>query len=71
MFLCGSPATVVETLQKREHDLGFQNLVAMLQFGTLPAELTDKNLRMFAGEVMPKLQASSPHVARETAPAAE
>ncbi len=71
MFICGSPNTVVETLQKREQDMKFENLVAMLQFGALSAEMTDKNLRMFANEVMPKLQASSPQGARETIPAAE
>jgi hypothetical protein len=70
MLICGSPETVVETLQKRESDLKFENLVAMLQFGTLPAELTDKNLRMFATEVMPNLQTAAQGV-RETAPAAE
>jgi hypothetical protein len=62
---------VVETLQKREQDMKFENLVAMLQFGTLSAEMTDKNLRMFANEVMPKLQTSSPQGARESIPAAE
>ena len=71
MFICGSPETVTEILQKREHDLKFQNLVAMLQFGTLGAEMTDKNLRMFATEVMPKRQASPPQGALEPAPAAE
>jgi alkanesulfonate monooxygenase SsuD/methylene tetrahydromethanopterin reductase-like flavin-dependent oxidoreductase (luciferase family) len=57
MFVCGSPATVVETMERRFAEMGFGNLVGMLQFGTLPRELTEKNLRLFAAEVMPKLRA--------------
>ena len=56
MFVCGSAATVAETLERRQSEMGFENLVSMLQFGTLPAELTEKNLRLFAAEVMPKLR---------------
>jgi hypothetical protein len=39
-----------------QQDLGVGNLIAMLQFGTLPADLTEKNLRLFASEVMPFLR---------------
>jgi alkanesulfonate monooxygenase SsuD/methylene tetrahydromethanopterin reductase-like flavin-dependent oxidoreductase (luciferase family) len=56
MFVCGSPSTVVELMQRRYAEMGFGNLVGMLQFGTLPRELTEKNLRLFAAEVMPKLR---------------
>ena len=56
MFLCGSPATVVETLQRCQAEMGFGNIAPMLQFGTLPHELTEKNVRMFAAEVMPKVR---------------
>jgi alkanesulfonate monooxygenase SsuD/methylene tetrahydromethanopterin reductase-like flavin-dependent oxidoreductase (luciferase family) len=56
MFVCGSPSTVVELMQQRYAEMGFGNLVGMLQFGTLPRELTEKNLRLFASEVMPKLR---------------
>jgi alkanesulfonate monooxygenase SsuD/methylene tetrahydromethanopterin reductase-like flavin-dependent oxidoreductase (luciferase family) len=56
MFVCGSPSTVVELMQQRHAEMGFGNLVGMLQFGTLPRELTEKNLRLFASEVMPKLR---------------
>jgi hypothetical protein len=43
-------------MQRRYAEMGFGNLVGMLQFGTLPRELTEKNLRLFAAEVMPKLR---------------
>jgi hypothetical protein len=36
--------------------LGFQNLLCLLQFGTLPRDLTEKNIRLFAREVLPALQ---------------
>ena len=36
---------------------GFQNFVAMMQFATLPADLTRKNIDLFAGKVMPGVRA--------------
>ena len=55
MIVAGSPKTVRETLIKRQQELGFGHLIAMLQIGTQPAEQTDKSLRLFASEVMPYL----------------
>ena len=37
--------------------LGFQNLLCLMQFATLPRDLTEKNIRLFAREVLPALQA--------------
>lgn len=56
MFICGSPATVAERLERHHREMGIGRLVTMLQFGTLPRELTEKNMRLFAGEVMPRLR---------------
>jgi hypothetical protein len=56
MIMCGSPKTVVERLTRRHEEMDFGHLVTMLQFGTLPADLTERNIRMFASEVMPKLR---------------
>jgi alkanesulfonate monooxygenase SsuD/methylene tetrahydromethanopterin reductase-like flavin-dependent oxidoreductase (luciferase family) len=56
MFICGSPDTVVSKLAEMQEIMGFGNLVTMLQFGTLSAELTEKSTRLFASEVMPKLR---------------
>ena len=53
MFLCGSPATVREKLQQYQQEIGFGYLLPLLQFGTLPHELTKKNTEIFAKEVMP------------------
>jgi hypothetical protein len=37
--------------------LGVGNLLGLFQLGTLPADLTRKNMQLFAREVMPALQA--------------
>ena len=37
-------------------EIGFGNLLVMLQFGTLPADLTRRNMERFAEGVMPKLK---------------
>ncbi len=34
----------------------FGNLLVMCQFGTLPADLTRKNLELFAKDVLPALR---------------
>lgn len=56
MFVCGSAKTVTETLTRYQRDLGFGNLLVMLQFGTLPADLTRRNMDRFAESVMPALR---------------
>lgn len=55
-FICGSPETVRARLADYHGEIGFGHLLAMLQFGTLPAELTRKNMELFASEVMPHLR---------------
>ena len=54
--IVGSPATVRDKLQHYIEKLGVGNLLGLFQIGTLPAELTKKNLTIFAKEVMPALQ---------------
>jgi len=56
IFLCGSPDSVRSQLVEAHRKLGFQNFLANLHFATLPRDLTEKNLRLFATEVMPALQ---------------
>ena len=56
IILCGSPDTVRKQLVDSHRLLGFQNFLAMLQFATLPRDLTEKNIRLFAREVLPALQ---------------
>lgn len=52
----GSPRTVRERLMAYQQEMGFGKLVPLLQFGTLPADLTRKNMELFAGEIMPALR---------------
>jgi len=53
----GSPDTVRKILTDSHHQAGFDHLLLMPQFGTLPADLTEKNIRLLATEVIPALKA--------------
>jgi hypothetical protein len=57
IIVCGSPDTVRRQFMDTHRLLGFQNLLCLLQFGTLPRDLTERNIRLFTREVMPALQA--------------
>jgi hypothetical protein len=69
MFICGSAATVRERLADAQKAIGFNRLLPLLQFGTLPHDLTIKNATLFAREVMPQLRPLGE--AKATAKAAE
>jgi alkanesulfonate monooxygenase SsuD/methylene tetrahydromethanopterin reductase-like flavin-dependent oxidoreductase (luciferase family) len=51
--ILGSPATVTEKLRAYQQEMGFGIFCALLHFGTLPHDLTTRNLELFAKEVMP------------------
>ena len=69
MVVAGSAATVRERLAAYSRELGVGNLIAMLQIATLPADLTEKNLRLFAKDVMPYLREQTPRAVRQPAEA--
>jgi alkanesulfonate monooxygenase SsuD/methylene tetrahydromethanopterin reductase-like flavin-dependent oxidoreductase (luciferase family) len=56
LALVGSPATVRQQLEHWQRVLGFGVLIAFLHFGSLPTDLTRKNLELFASQVMPKMR---------------
>lgn len=56
MFICGSPETVRQRLEHYHGQIGFGHLLSLLQFGTLPADLTRKNMELYAGAVLPHLR---------------
>ncbi len=56
IIVCGSPDTVRKTIIDRHRRAGFGNLVCMMQFGTLPGDLTEKNIRLFTSEVLPAIR---------------
>jgi alkanesulfonate monooxygenase SsuD/methylene tetrahydromethanopterin reductase-like flavin-dependent oxidoreductase (luciferase family) len=55
--IVGSAATVRDKLLEYGKKLGVGNLLGLFQLGTLPADLTRKNMQLFARDVMPALQA--------------
>lgn len=57
MVICGGPRTVREAFAHHQKNMGFGNLIAMMQIATQPAEQTEKSLRLFASEVAPHLRA--------------
>jgi hypothetical protein len=60
MLICGIKATVREKLEEYQSEIGFGHLLTLMQFGTLPAELTRKNLEIYAKEVMPHFRGMKP-----------
>ncbi len=56
MIICGSPDTVVQQLETYQKQIGFGKLIAMMQFGTLPHDLTKRSMELFARKVMPRLR---------------
>ena len=56
IFLCGSADTVCDLLTTYQQKIGFGHLICLLQFGTLPADLTRRNLELFARKVMPRVR---------------
>jgi alkanesulfonate monooxygenase SsuD/methylene tetrahydromethanopterin reductase-like flavin-dependent oxidoreductase (luciferase family) len=57
LLVCGRPATVRSAFENYWKDMRFGNLLVLCQFGTLPAELTGRNMELFAREVMPAVKA--------------
>lgn len=57
MIVCGSAQTVRQRFEAYWQDMHFDNLLTMLHFGTLPEDLTRRNMELFAQEVLPALQA--------------
>ena len=56
LIVCGSPATARRALESYWKDMRFGNLLVLCQFGTLPADLTRRNMELFAREVMPAMK---------------
>jgi len=54
--IVGSPATVRDRMAGLIRALGVGNVLTLLQLGTLPADLTRRNMELFAAEVMPALR---------------
>jgi alkanesulfonate monooxygenase SsuD/methylene tetrahydromethanopterin reductase-like flavin-dependent oxidoreductase (luciferase family) len=55
-IIAGSPATVRERLREAVEMLRVGHLMCLLHIGTMPKELTMKNLELFSTEVLPYLK---------------
>ena len=58
--ICGSPATVRDQLQGAIENLRVGNLMVLLHIGSMPHELTLKNIDLFSREVLPHLRDNWP-----------
>jgi len=56
LIVCGSPATARRAFETYWKEMRFGNLLVLCQFGTLPADLTRRNMELFAREVMPAVK---------------
>jgi hypothetical protein len=57
MIICGSPDTVRDALTSYWGEMHFDNLLTMMHFGNLSAELTRQSMELFAAKVLPAIQA--------------
>ena len=55
-IIAGSPATVRDRLREAIKGLNVGHLMVLLHIGSMPKELTEKNIRLFGQEVMPHLK---------------
>lgn len=55
-LICGSPDTVADMITEFAKEYRIGNLHAMLQFGSMPSELTKYNIDLFSSEVVPRLR---------------
>jgi alkanesulfonate monooxygenase SsuD/methylene tetrahydromethanopterin reductase-like flavin-dependent oxidoreductase (luciferase family) len=68
LFVCGSAKTVKETLIGYVKDIRLGNLLALMQFGTLPGDLTRRSMERFAESVMPDLRKAARELYGEVTP---
>jgi alkanesulfonate monooxygenase SsuD/methylene tetrahydromethanopterin reductase-like flavin-dependent oxidoreductase (luciferase family) len=55
-FIVGSPKTVAEKLLASIEELGIGNLLTFVQFGTMPHNLTMRNIELLGSEVIPYIK---------------
>jgi alkanesulfonate monooxygenase SsuD/methylene tetrahydromethanopterin reductase-like flavin-dependent oxidoreductase (luciferase family) len=54
--IVGSPSSVADQIEEFVRECRVGNLLVMLQNGSMPRELTEKNIALFAEEVLPRLR---------------
>ena len=56
IIVCGSPDTVSKKITEMHKRMGFSEFMCMLMFGSMPANLSQKNIRLFATQVLPAIK---------------
>ena len=54
--VAGTPAQCLEQIYTMQDLVGLNHFIAVFSYGGMPHDVADRNLRLFASEVMPKLQ---------------
>jgi alkanesulfonate monooxygenase SsuD/methylene tetrahydromethanopterin reductase-like flavin-dependent oxidoreductase (luciferase family) len=54
--IVGNPASVSDQIEEFVREFRIGNLMVMLQNGSMPRDLTEKNISLFAEEVLPRLR---------------
>jgi alkanesulfonate monooxygenase SsuD/methylene tetrahydromethanopterin reductase-like flavin-dependent oxidoreductase (luciferase family) len=54
--VAGTPEQCIDQIHAMQEKVGFDHLIAVFSYGGMPPEQTERNMRLFASEVMPKLQ---------------
>src|SRR4029453_11055194 len=54
--VAGTPAQCLEQIHTMQDLVGLNHFIAVFSYGGMPHEVAERNLRLFASEVMPKLQ---------------
>jgi alkanesulfonate monooxygenase SsuD/methylene tetrahydromethanopterin reductase-like flavin-dependent oxidoreductase (luciferase family) len=60
--IVGSPETVAQKIVEHAGDIGCGNLLGLFQLGNMPHEKTKENLRRYAEEVKPRVEAALPPI---------
>jgi alkanesulfonate monooxygenase SsuD/methylene tetrahydromethanopterin reductase-like flavin-dependent oxidoreductase (luciferase family) len=56
----GSPATCLEKLKRVNDMMGADEFVAVFSYGSMPVDVAERNMRLFAEQVLPKTQSFAP-----------
>jgi alkanesulfonate monooxygenase SsuD/methylene tetrahydromethanopterin reductase-like flavin-dependent oxidoreductase (luciferase family) len=56
VVIAGSPSTVLEKIEQQTDYLGMNYLLGYMMFGDMSLPDALRSLRLFAGEVMPKIE---------------
>jgi hypothetical protein len=54
--IVGSPSTVADQIEAFVREFRIGNLLVMMQNGSMPRELTEKNISLFTEQVLPRLR---------------